>query len=651
MKRNNKNYLLLTFLLVLLLIGIGYAYLTSNLSITGATSVSSNTWDIHFANLSINENSVAATTPASIDGNNTSISYAITLDKPGDFYEFTVDIVNTGTLPGIIDLASISGIPTTYENIIEYSIKYENGNPVSIGDILNSNSSKQIVVKTSYKKDISNSELITSNLDLNLTLNITYVQSDNEELTTTKLVNDLKTNSSSCFTKYEGQVTDQVGVTKEAENVYFNKCADKRNIIFNNMCWQMIRTTETGGIKMVYNGEVVDGKCSSSRGDHKGIVGTDGSIYSFDSEYLYGSYFTYDIETNEFDLVNKETAIWSDSTYHDLIGKYTCKNSTGKCSTIYNINSYNSSTTAYASSYTIGDTNYAQIGTSPFNANKLSPALVGYMYNRVNTAIFDDTSNFSTAYYKYGNSFTYDSATNTYTIAGDVTTNILQRINDRTLVYTCRNTSGICSKITYVYYNGQPDTGYINLENGNGIEEELNDLLESDNVNRYNSSIKGIIDSWYSQKLSGKTSMLEDAIYCNDRTIKTYGNWKPSSNNMYYALRFSTVSDLTCPNVTDQFALENNKAKLTYPISLLSSPEISIINTPNILSSNQNYWLNSPSSISAEDVGGKCVGNNGSERYCSIYSQNGIRPSISLSSRIIINGGTGSETDPWIVQE
>ena len=53
----------------------------------------------------------------------------------------------------------------------------------------------------------------------------------------------------------------------------------------------------------------------------------------------------------------------------------------------------------------------------------------------------------------------------------------------------------------------------------------------------------------------------------------------------------------------------------------------------------------------AEDVGGKCVGNNGSERYCSIYSQNGIRPSISLSSRIIINGGTGSETDPWIVQE
>ena len=141
-----------------------------------------------------------------------------------------------------------------------------------------------------------------------------------------------------------------MGKTVNASNVYFDKCADKRNVIFGGLCWQVIRTTETEGTKLIYNGEPVDGKCESTRNNHKGIVGTDGATQNLGLEYLYGESFSYDLTTNEFILTNPTTATWSDSTYESLLGKYTCKNTTGTCTTLYNVNGYESSTTAYTAS-------------------------------------------------------------------------------------------------------------------------------------------------------------------------------------------------------------------------------------------------------------------------------------------------------------
>ena len=88
-----------------------YAYLTSNLSITGSTQIAANSWNIYFANLVVNTNSVEATNSASIDQDDTtSISYAVTLNRPGDFYEFNVDMVNSGSLTGLINLVTIDGV-------------------------------------------------------------------------------------------------------------------------------------------------------------------------------------------------------------------------------------------------------------------------------------------------------------------------------------------------------------------------------------------------------------------------------------------------------------------------------------------------------------------------------------------------------------
>ena len=481
-------------------------------------------------------------------------------------------------------------------------------------------------------------------------LKVNVVIEPKEELFNT--IKTLASEENSCVTKYDGEVTDQVGATVIASNVYFDKCADKRNIIFNNMCWQVIRTTETGGTKLIYNGEPVDGKCESTRENHKGIAGTSGSTQTLDEEYLYGSSFTYDTENNTFTLTDTITATWSDSTYENLLGKFTCKNTTGTCTTLYNVNGYKTDTTAHTAAYTIGNTNYAQIGSGPFNAYYGSPAMVGYMFNKVYN---NQKKSPGTTEYKYGSSFTYNNGM--YTLTGttqnisNISTGISNMANTR---YTCWNTTGKCDTISFIYGYVVIDLYYIDLKDGKGIDDAINDMLFADDVNKYNSSIKGIIYAWYKQNLLSKTNMLEDTVYCNARNITDIGGWSvdgnfDTSHNLYFNSMPSNDS-LVCSNIKDRFAVSNNQAKLTYPVGLITNEEKQILNNTSLLKTPVTWWLitaslfdNYASYTSVQSYNDLRFGETGG-------NNNGIRLSISLKRGTVIWSGTGSETDPWIIR-
>ena len=654
MKRINhkKNLSISIVLLLILIIGIGYAYLTSNLSITGATEVVANTWNIHFENLNVKEGSVTATSPATIQSNNVDITYSISLARPKDYYEFTVDVKNDGTLPGKVSISTLSGLDTTSSKVIDYSVNYTNGNPVNIGDVLNAGAKKTIRVKVFYKDDISELDFPSSNLNLTLTYTLQYVQSEFDVFDTDSLIEQLKTENSTCFTKYTGQVTDQVGQTVTASNVYFNRCADKRNIIFGGYCWQIIRTTETGGIKMIYNGEVVDGMCESTRGDHKGIIGANGSTQALNASYLYGNNFTYDTATNTFTLTDTETATWSDSTYENLIGKFTCKNTNGTCVTIYNVNGYSDNTTAYTSSYTIGDTNYAQIGTSAFNANKTSPAMVGYMFNKV----YKYTNSAPTSGSLMGNNVAYSGGT--YTLLPASGESVLGTIEDNNHHYTCNNTTGTCNKVRFYYLTDS----YIELNGEESIEEAVNNMLYNNNVNRYNSSIKGIIDTWYKQNLLSKTNMLEDTVYCNVRNITNQetNGWNKDGDLFVYTefKNDELTNDMSCSNITDQFSLRNDKAKLTYPVALITHEELYNLTNDNtyeywtLIKTNALWWGLSPNVFKYDNAAGVRLVNpiGGMLTYDDVDYTSGIRIMISLKEGAVITEGDGSETNPWIIE-
>lgn len=46
---------------------------------------------------------------------------------------------------------------------------------------------------------------------------------------------------------------------------YYRGNVDNNNVVFQNFCWKIVRTTSTGGVKLLYNGVVnADGGCNNT---------------------------------------------------------------------------------------------------------------------------------------------------------------------------------------------------------------------------------------------------------------------------------------------------------------------------------------------------------------------------------------------------
>ena len=93
-------------ILFILIVGLGYALLQQNLDITGIASLSNPTWNIHWENVQVAEGSVTGdnvVTAPTIDSDLTTVNYSVVLNLPGDYYEFTVDAVNGGSIDAMID--------------------------------------------------------------------------------------------------------------------------------------------------------------------------------------------------------------------------------------------------------------------------------------------------------------------------------------------------------------------------------------------------------------------------------------------------------------------------------------------------------------------------------------------------------------------
>ena len=175
-----RRYLFTVLIIILLSISLGYALLTTNLNIVGTTIVKDNKWDIYFDNVQVSSGSVSASTPA-IDTNKTTVSYSVNLNLPGDYFEFTVDAVNAGTIDGMISAVSnkLNGTEiTTLPNYLEYSVSYSDGIAIQNNHLLESGKTETYKVRVGYKKDISATDLPSTEQTLNLTFSVTYVQAD-----------------------------------------------------------------------------------------------------------------------------------------------------------------------------------------------------------------------------------------------------------------------------------------------------------------------------------------------------------------------------------------------------------------------------------------------------------------------------------------
>ena len=459
---------------------------------------------------------------------------------------------------------------------------------------------------------------------------------------------------------------DTVGVNNNKQIVYYytgEDAASNANVLFAGYCWQIVRTTDNGGVRLLYNGVAVNNKCETTRTATKGInAEVDGATQTMSAATLYGRSYDYDLNTGTF-TIEDSTGLptsWSTSDansngiedYKELIGTYTCLSNSTTCSTLYYVGSYYNSTKAHVAKYTIGDiAHYSQMGTSVFNPNYYSPAMVGYMFN---TEYDYKSGSKSGEYYTTAtwNGTTYDLTVGNNGTAPDITHH-----------YICNTT---CAKVRYYYYvSGSSYHYYILLENGATIEDAIYKMTGNGTpetkaktinanyeLNTYNSAMKGYLDNWYKKNLTGYTSFLDgNTVYCNDRSIIDLGGWNPSGTSLTSSLQFKQYReniDLNCVNETDRFAVTNVKAKLTYPIGLQTEPERNLM-TANFAKTGQYWWLGSPDSFydySARVHRVSTVGGVNNENVVRAY---GLRPVIALKPGTEISGGTGTYLDPYIV--
>ena len=354
------------------------------------------------------------------------------------------------------------------------------------------------------------------------------------------------------------------GAATYANPVYYYKGnVQNNNVLFAGFCWKIVRTTETGGVKIVYNGIQKNGSCNNT--------GTD-----------------------------------------------------------------------------------SQIGRSAFNSSYNSPSYVGYMYNKVYA--YSDKSMSSESNIVFGNSFTY--ANGTYTLKDTKTvatwSSGYNTINNNH--YTCMTTGTTCSSIYYVYYASSSNAYYITLTNGKSVNDALNEMLYADDVNTKDSTIKTYIDSWYESNLASYKDKLEDTVFCNYRSMnnESSNGWNPNGESTSTILEFKNYNtnnqSLVCTNETDRFSMSNPKAKLKYPIGLLSLPELSLsgYGSSHYYNNGQYVWLASPFSFISNDayVG---LADSGGLAGSDMVDSGGVRPSVSIQPGTSFSSGDGSFTNPFVI--
>ncbi len=179
-KRMDRLFILVIVCFAFL--GIGYSYISTSLNINGTANVTAASWDVHFDNLNVTTGSVTATTPADITSD-TTVEFAATLEEPGDFYEFTVDVENGGTMDAMIDDFGISPeLTSDQQKYLEYTITYSDGVELEEKQELKQGTTETLKVRFSYIENEDKTNYPTEDQTFNIEFTVTYTQANEDAI-------------------------------------------------------------------------------------------------------------------------------------------------------------------------------------------------------------------------------------------------------------------------------------------------------------------------------------------------------------------------------------------------------------------------------------------------------------------------------------
>ena len=224
---------------------------------------------------------------------------------------------------------------------------------------------------------------------------------------------------------------------------------------------------------------------------------------------------------------------------------------------------------------------------------------------------------------------------------------------------TSANTTGTGTQIGRSIFNSSNrDNKYVGYMYTSGQRQGHDDP----------STIKGILDTWYSTYIENEQSNIHygqyidgNAGFCGDRRVSSGTGGGTSSTNYQPYTRINNSSpSLSCEKADiytiDEF--EHGNGALTYPIGLISADEAMFAgmpnwnssgNTNNYLYTGQIYWTMSPSDFDGSYASVFAVYDRGKLGNTSVdWDLPGVRPVINLKSTIAISG-SGTTSDPFKV--
>jgi hypothetical protein len=409
---------------------------------------------------------------------------------------------------------------------------------------------------------------------------------------------------------YSGQASGSKAVH------YYRGYGVNNFIKFNNMCWRIVRTTGTGGTKIMYHNTVEsDGTCS--------IKGN--SVYNTSMSY------------SDSGMTNSSSGMVSAGYMTNPDYHFDGWDANG-----------NSDPDQHMENVTFGSA-YAYGVRQPVVVSR------GIKYENGVYSLTGDTAIFpSDDYYNENNPRYFYSCLET-----DVNA-------------TCEKAALIISS---AITNGIGRIYLWPLKNGKLMDDAKREFFS----NVRDSSLKAYLDGWYEDNLISETDKFEDTQWCNDRKLTSgpymlnddYNhNPEPSTFAAYDRIMNGTPS-VDCEREDDQFTVssENGNGKLKYPMAILTADEIMMAG--HIWEEYQDNWritylygyngemsmtpaLTTKYGYGELPDGVMMYSQRGSDSGNLLYESNlnghGIRPMVSFKYDTYVAGGSGTAADPYTLE-
>lgn len=179
-KKNSQMIIIVVLSIALLTMSVGFATYSADLLIEGSVNILPASWNVQIDADSYKESKDSTVSVGGEDRNitGTTMTYDVELNNPGDKYEFTIDVENTGTFDANLISILITTLSEDTSKYLKYTVEYDGNDSSLIKNVILPKHGGKATIKVTVEyilpEDLNDMPLDNKLISLVCTLN--YVQ-------------------------------------------------------------------------------------------------------------------------------------------------------------------------------------------------------------------------------------------------------------------------------------------------------------------------------------------------------------------------------------------------------------------------------------------------------------------------------------------